>query len=259
MLRCHEVDGVSATAAAVAHGYSRAAFYLVEAAFDQHRMAGLLDERRGRKGPVKLTPPDPGVAGRHRPRALGGGAGRRHRGAVRGAPAPAHDRTGTPVTGLWSPREAAQASYEQLRQATLDGVAMLGVSARRFARRGLPGLIAWPMGAIGGQRWEEGGRGRQSCVDLVVRGRVGRVNRVGFIAVLSHDPDRFPASAAGTWRWLPPPATQSHSPVGDGREQHGPNRGFTSTVLCGSRGAPLEARQSKGSLSAAMSMSASWR
>jgi transposase len=38
------------------HGYSRAAFYLVAAAFDEQGMAGLLDERRGRKGPVKLTP-----------------------------------------------------------------------------------------------------------------------------------------------------------------------------------------------------------
>ena len=44
------------TAAAAAHGYSRAAFYLVAAAFEQSGMAGLLDERRGRRGPVKLTP-----------------------------------------------------------------------------------------------------------------------------------------------------------------------------------------------------------
>ena len=44
------------TAAAAAHGYSRAAFYLVAAAFEQAGMTGLLDERRGRRGPVKLTP-----------------------------------------------------------------------------------------------------------------------------------------------------------------------------------------------------------
>ncbi len=55
MLRAHVVDGLSATAAAQAHGYSRAAFYLVEAAFEAAGVAGLLDERRGRKGPVKLT------------------------------------------------------------------------------------------------------------------------------------------------------------------------------------------------------------
>lgn len=55
MLRAHAVDGLSATAAARAHGYSRAAFYLVEAAFDAAGVAGLLDERRGRKGPVKLS------------------------------------------------------------------------------------------------------------------------------------------------------------------------------------------------------------
>lgn len=56
MLRARELDHVSVTAAAAAHGYSRAGFYLVESAFEQHGMAGLLDERRGRKGPVKLTP-----------------------------------------------------------------------------------------------------------------------------------------------------------------------------------------------------------
>ena len=43
------------TAAAGAHGYSRAEFYLVATAFDEAGMTGLLDERRGRKGPTKLT------------------------------------------------------------------------------------------------------------------------------------------------------------------------------------------------------------
>jgi transposase len=56
MLRAHEVDGVTVAAAARAHGYSRAAYYLVAAAFAEAGMSGLLDERRGRRGPVKLTP-----------------------------------------------------------------------------------------------------------------------------------------------------------------------------------------------------------
>ena len=55
MLRAHYVDGWSVTRAAREHGYSRAGFYLVAAAFDERGMAGLVDERRGRKGPVKLT------------------------------------------------------------------------------------------------------------------------------------------------------------------------------------------------------------
>jgi len=55
MLRAHAVDGLSATAAARAHGYSRAAFYLAQAAFAAEGVAGLIDDRRGRKGPVKLT------------------------------------------------------------------------------------------------------------------------------------------------------------------------------------------------------------
>ena len=55
MLRAHAVDGRSATEAAAAHGYSRAGFYLVQAAFERTGMGGLLDERRGRHGPVKLN------------------------------------------------------------------------------------------------------------------------------------------------------------------------------------------------------------
>jgi hypothetical protein len=56
MLRAHLVDELPVSEAAAVHGYSRAAFYLVAAAFDQSGMAGLLDERRGRRGPVKLRP-----------------------------------------------------------------------------------------------------------------------------------------------------------------------------------------------------------
>lgn len=55
MLRAHFGDGETVTAAAAAHGYSRAEFYLVAAAFERAGMTGLLDERRGRKGPVKFT------------------------------------------------------------------------------------------------------------------------------------------------------------------------------------------------------------
>ena len=56
MLRARLVEGVPVAEAAAAHGYSRAAFYLVAAAFEQLGMAGLIDERRGRRGPVKLRP-----------------------------------------------------------------------------------------------------------------------------------------------------------------------------------------------------------
>lgn len=55
MLRAHAVDGQTVTAAARSHGYSRAEFYLVASAFEELGMGGLLDERRGRKGPTKLT------------------------------------------------------------------------------------------------------------------------------------------------------------------------------------------------------------
>jgi transposase len=55
MLRAHLVDGVSVTDSAATHGYSRASFYLVASAYAEAGMAGLVDERRGRRGPLKLT------------------------------------------------------------------------------------------------------------------------------------------------------------------------------------------------------------
>jgi len=56
MLRAHVADGVPVSRAAAEHGYSRASFYLVAAAFETSGMLGLLDERRGRRGPLRLTP-----------------------------------------------------------------------------------------------------------------------------------------------------------------------------------------------------------
>jgi transposase len=55
MLRSHVVDGLGVSAAADAHGYSRAGFYLIWSAFDDRGMAGLIDERPGRRGPVKIS------------------------------------------------------------------------------------------------------------------------------------------------------------------------------------------------------------
>lgn len=55
MLRAHIVEGVTVSASAAAHGYSRPAFYVVAAGFEARGMLGLLDERRGRRGPLKLT------------------------------------------------------------------------------------------------------------------------------------------------------------------------------------------------------------
>src|SRR2546429_9589524 len=51
MLRAVAVDGKTIVAAAAAHGYSRAEFYLVQAAVAERGMAGLADERRGGQGP----------------------------------------------------------------------------------------------------------------------------------------------------------------------------------------------------------------
>ena len=56
MLRTHLVEGETVTTAAAVHGYSRASFYLVARAFEDAGMVGLLDERPGRRGPIKLSP-----------------------------------------------------------------------------------------------------------------------------------------------------------------------------------------------------------
>ncbi len=55
MLRAHFADGLSVVAVAAAHGYSRPSFYVAAAAFSEHGMTGLLDDRPGRRGPLKLT------------------------------------------------------------------------------------------------------------------------------------------------------------------------------------------------------------
>jgi transposase len=55
MLRAHLLEGTNVRTAALMHGYSRGAFYLVAAAFEEKGMLGLLDERRGRRGPLKVT------------------------------------------------------------------------------------------------------------------------------------------------------------------------------------------------------------
>jgi len=45
---------------------------------------------------------------------------------------------------FWPVSEAAQADYETLRAAVLSDQPMQSLTAARFARRGLAGLIAWP-------------------------------------------------------------------------------------------------------------------
>lgn len=46
---------------------------------------------------------------------------------------------------FWPIGEASQADYEALRTAMLAGGALLSITAARFERRGLAGLISWPV------------------------------------------------------------------------------------------------------------------
>ena len=45
---------------------------------------------------------------------------------------------------FWPIGEAAQGDYELLREAVLSGEPVQSLTAARFARRGLAGLIVWP-------------------------------------------------------------------------------------------------------------------
>lgn len=56
MLRSHEVDRLSVTEAADQFAYTRQGFYQVQRAFQAEGMAGLIEKKRGRRGPVKCTP-----------------------------------------------------------------------------------------------------------------------------------------------------------------------------------------------------------
>ena len=86
---------------------------------------------------------------------------------------------------FWPIGEAAQADYEQLRAAALAGDSVVGLlAARRFARRGLPGLISWPQAeptylasVIGARRppWSGADDPRDARLAEAYDFRVGRV------------------------------------------------------------------------------------
>jgi transposase len=58
MLRAHAVDGETVTAASEAFGFSRQTFYTTLVAFEELGIIGLRDEKRGRRGRLKLSEED---------------------------------------------------------------------------------------------------------------------------------------------------------------------------------------------------------
>jgi transposase len=56
MLRAHAVDAQRVTAVVRAFGVSRETFYATLRDFQAFGVVGLADEKRGRRGPLKLTP-----------------------------------------------------------------------------------------------------------------------------------------------------------------------------------------------------------
>lgn len=58
MLRLHAVEDETVRAASKAFGFSRQTFYATARAFEEFGIVGLTDEKRGRRGPVKLSEGD---------------------------------------------------------------------------------------------------------------------------------------------------------------------------------------------------------
>ncbi len=56
MLRGHALDGQHVTTVAREFGFSRETFYVTWRDFQAFGVVGLTDEKRGRRGPLKLTP-----------------------------------------------------------------------------------------------------------------------------------------------------------------------------------------------------------
>jgi transposase len=58
MLRAHAVDGETVKAASEAFGFSRQTFYTTLLLFEEYGIVGLSDEKRGRRGRLKLSEED---------------------------------------------------------------------------------------------------------------------------------------------------------------------------------------------------------
>jgi len=58
MLRAHAVEGQTVVAVSEAFGFSRQTFYTTLRAFEELGIVGLTDEKRGRRGRVKLSEDD---------------------------------------------------------------------------------------------------------------------------------------------------------------------------------------------------------
>ena len=149
MLRAHLVDGLAVTEAATAHGYSRAAFYLVSASFERAgdgraaRRAAGAGAGRSSWRQRSWSSSAPTRAGRVRELAeqVADRFGvRLHRRTVERARRPVNARS-LLAAGRGGPgrlRDAARRSCSSRQHCPT------ALAAARFTRRGLAGLIAWP-------------------------------------------------------------------------------------------------------------------
>src|SRR5216683_2723290 len=135
MLRAVAVDGETVVAAARCHGYSRAGYYLVQAAFGPAGDGGPGRRAARPQGADQAPWRDRRLLARRTRRALRRRARQRGPGPLRRLPAPAHRGAGEEaMRSLWPPAEAAQADYEALRAAVLAGTPL--ADADQHARPG---------------------------------------------------------------------------------------------------------------------------
>ena len=160
------VDGVSVTEAAASHGYSRGGFYLVLASFSEQGMAGLVDERRGRRGPLRLTDEIVAVPASGAVRELGRGARARGRAAVRCEPAPpdggaraqmsrellAGGRGGAGRLRAAARPGAGRGARARRRRAAVRALRAVGADRLTAGRPGVCGRASWALSARRGRR-----------------------------------------------------------------------------------------------------------
>jgi hypothetical protein len=181
--RSTRTAATSSGSAAAARGHSRAAFYLVAASFEQAGMAGLLDERRGRRGPVK---PRPEIAGflRSAPPASGPCWPRRWRSGSGWC------GTGVPSSGRAAGERPGVLAAGRGGAGRLPDAARLRAGRRLPARRAGRGPVRPP---------------RPGRADRLARGRAGLPRRVVRRGPAAAGPARRPARP-GAGGGLPVPA-----------------------------------------------------
>jgi hypothetical protein len=144
--RDDRADRSSAAEAEPARLFARCLLLVVEA-FEEEGMQGLLDEKRGCRGPLKVTP-EINEYVQSAQYLSGAELSVEVTEQLRRGAAPPHVGALAPnMTRFLPATDRAQLDCEQLREMALAGASISGPSASRFQRGGLPALVRRPSSA----------------------------------------------------------------------------------------------------------------